>query len=67
MTERQTFKALKLIQKRTMKPDKLNLICQKLVDMGLATTVTEDGIINYELTIKGKIFIWDFENWKLTS
>ncbi len=67
MTERQICKALKLIQKRTMRSDKLTLICQKLVDMGLASPGTEDGITSHDLTIKGKIFIWDHENWRLTS
>lgn len=65
MTERHTYKALKLIQKRTINPNKLKLICQNLASSGLATTI--DGTVNYELTIKGKIFIWDYENWKLTS
>ncbi|EHQ27558.1 hypothetical protein [Mucilaginibacter paludis] len=67
MTERQIYKALKLIQKRTMKPEKLKRICEKLIDLGLAGPVDSAGTENVELTIKGKIFIWDYENWKLTS
>jgi predicted transcriptional regulator len=67
MTERQTYKALKLIQKRTMNVNKHKLICQSLVNNGLATCNAPDGKGDFELTIKGKITIWDYENWKLTS
>lgn len=65
MTERQTYKALKLIQKRNMKLDKHKLICQYLVDNEYTVRVAAKH--GYELIIKGKILIWDYENWKLTS
>jgi len=62
------YKALKQIKKETMQFQRLRLICNRLADMGLATAVTEnDAIKGYKLTINGKIFIWDYENGKLTN
>ncbi|RKR80960.1 hypothetical protein BDD43_1098 [Mucilaginibacter gracilis] len=65
MNERNIYKALKQIQKGTMKFSRLNLVCEKLTEMGLVRPIPTQGSIDYELTINGKVFIWDYDNWKL--
>jgi predicted transcriptional regulator len=67
MKDRQIYRALKLIQKKAMDFKKLNLICERLKELGLIRSVSEKGKVSYELTIDGKVFIWDWENWKLIS
>jgi predicted transcriptional regulator len=66
MKDKDIYKALRLVQKGEMKKRQLALVCQKLTAMDLIR-LKEENVEHktYELSIKGKVFIWDWENWKL--
>ena len=66
MKDSKIHKVLKQIDRGTLKSDRLKLICQKLCENGLiAESADPDSRVAYKLTIQGKIFMWDYENWKL--
>lgn len=50
-----------------MNAEKYKRICESLVNNGLADLTTTDGKTTYEITIKGMVAIWDYENWRLIS
>lgn len=57
------YRALKQIEKGRMRFYRLKLVCEKLAEMGFVVSTVEGDIIKgYNLTIKGKIFIWDYEH-----
>jgi hypothetical protein len=66
MIEKHIYKALKQLKNNKLQFEKRSLICNKLADMGFIRPISKNNLIcGYELTINGKVFIWDTENWKL--